>query len=688
MSGGVSGGEGLWRFLTPVTIFLAALLLFAVEPLIAKMILPWFGGSAAVWMACLLFFQAALLSGYLYAHLLVTRVSASWQPRVHIALLIIGLAFLPIIPAARWKPAGGEDPLMMILGLLSTTIGLPFLLLSSTTPLLTAWAARAGGAQFPLTRLYALSNLGSMLALVSYPILVEPLIATQSQALIWSALFTGFVLLGIAASWKLGRGRNSVLSVVSLPAPESEPRASFIDRLCWLLLPMMTSALLLSVTNHILRNIAAIPLFWVVPLALYLLSFVIAFDSPRWYVRHFWYFWFALFAGSMIYVMVGLFLLGHFLAQLAYFVAGFFVFTMVAHGELAALKPAPHQLSAYYLTIAAGGALGGFFIAVIAPLLFRGDIDLAVVLPLTVLLLIGVIFRRYPLTPDSPWPALALAMAMVLWMLDTGRLVKKEMDDFASAVFVERNFYGALRVEDLGMIRQLQNGNVIHGREFMDADRFSEPTSYYARDSGLGLALAELGKGGPLKVGVIGLGAGTIAAYGRQGDTFVFYEINPAVPEIAGTWFHFLGFSAAEKRIVLGDARLSLEREASQNFDLLAVDAFTSDSIPVHLLTEEGFAQYWRHLKPGGVLAVHVSNLYIDLAPVVAKAAEARGRVARLVASRDDGKEAVDMSDWVLVTKNADFFTTPALKTAAPVPIPDSVRLWTDNYSNLWRSLR
>ncbi|HWC64383.1 MAG TPA: fused MFS/spermidine synthase, partial [Rhizomicrobium sp.] len=320
--------------------------------------------------------------------------------------------------------------------------------------------------------------------------------------------------------------------------------------------------------------------------------------------------------------------------------------------------------------------------------LFRGDIDLALVLPLTVLLVIAVVFRRYPFTPASPWPALALALALILWMLDTGRLVQKERDDFASAVFVERNFYGALRVEDLGTIRQLQNGNVIHGREFLDADRFSEPTSYYARDSGLGLALAELGKNGPLKVGVIGLGAGTIAAYGRRGDSYVFYEINPAVPAIAGRWFHFLGFSPAEKRIVLGDARLSLERENPQNFDLLAVDAFTSDSIPIHLLTAEGFEQYWRHLKPDGVLAVHVSNLYIDLAPVVAKAAAARGRVARLVASRDDGKEAVDMSDWVLVTKNPDFFRRPALKTAASVPIPDSIRLWTDDYSNLWRSLR
>jgi hypothetical protein len=679
-----SDGQGFGRLLAPAVIFLAALLLFEVEPMIAKLILPWFGGSAAVWMTCLLFFQTMLLLGYLYAHLLVTRVSLRYQWRVHAGLLLVSLATLPIIPAAHWKPAGSENPQLLILGLLSATIGLPFLLLSSTTPLVTAWTARTGPVAFSLTRLYALSNLGSMIALLSYPVLVEPLIPTRLQALIWSVLFAGFAALGGVVSWLIGR------SVDVAPAEVQPPAAapSWHDRLYWLLLPMMSSALLLSVTNHILRNIAAIPLLWVVPLALYLLSLVISFDSPRWYVRSFWYLWFAVFSGSMIYVMVGLFLLQHFTLQLAYFAAGFFVCCMVCHGELAAFKPAPRHLSAYYLSVAAGGALGGLFVAVLAPLLFRGDIDLALILPLTALLVIQVAFRHWPLTPRSPWPALTLALVLTAWLTDTGRLIMKEKDDFASAVFVERNFYGALRVEDLGVIRQLQNGNVIHGKEFLDSGRLLRPTSYYGPQSGLGLALTELGKGGPIKVGVIGLGAGTIATYGRSGDVYRFYEINPAVPDIASRWFHFLPSSPADKKIVLGDARLSLERENPQNFDLLAVDAFTSDSIPVHLLTAEGFAQYWRHLKPDGVLAVHVSNLYIDLAPVVARAAEAQGRIARVVLSPDDAKNAVDLSDWVLVSRNASFFQRAALKGAVPVPIPDSIELWTDNYSNLWRSLR
>ena len=674
--------QGYWRFLVPATIFLAALLLFEVEPLIAKMILPWFGGSAAVWMACLLFFQGALLAGYLYAHLLTTRLSAAWQWRVHVALLVVSLACLPIIPSVHWKPMGNEIPLPLILGLLTATIGLPFLLLSSTTPLLTAWAP--GSSSQSLTRLYALSNLGSMLALLSYPVLIEPLIATRMQAVTWSGLYAAFVVLGIVASWRLRVTQRQKPPAAT--ATEAAP--SLADRLYWFALPMMASALLLAVTNHILRNIAAIPLLWVLPLALYLLSFVISFDSPRWYNRWLWYPWFALFTGTMIYVLVGLFLLQNFAAQLAFYAGGFFVCCMVCHGELASLKPAPRILSAYYLTIAAGGAAGGLFVAVIAPLLFRGDIDVALILPITVLLVIRVAFRRWPLTPASPWPALALAAVMIAWLLDTGRLVKKEIDDFASARFVERNFYGALRVEDLGDIRVLQNGNVIHGREYLDPARLSEPISYYAHDSGLALALTELGKNGPLRVGVVGLGSGTIAAYGRSGDSFTFYEINSAVRDIATSWFHFLDSSPAGKNIVMGDARLSLERQPPQNFDFVAVDAFTSDSIPIHLLTREGFAQYWRHLKPGGVLAVHVSNLYIDLAPVVALAAREDGKIARMVVSQANDEKALDLSDWMLISADPAFFQRPALAGAKPVPIPASIKLWTDDYSNLWRSLR
>lgn len=682
-----SPARDAWRFLAPATIFLAALLLFEVEPLIAKAILPWFGGSAAVWMACLLFFQAALLAGYLYAHLLARYCSPVWQTRLHIGLLIVSLSFLPILPSAGWKPAGSEDPLLLILGLLAGTVGLPFLLLSSATPLVTAWKLRApqSGPSYSLYRLYALSNLGSMLALLSYPVLIEPLIPLRLQGVIWSSLYAGFALLSIITAWYY---RHPAADLPAAQAEQEDARPSIVDRLFWFFLPLAASALLLAVTNHILRNIAAIPLLWVAPLALYLLSFVICFDSPRWYVRAIWYPLFALMAGAMIYVMVGVFLIQHFGGLLAFYAVGLYVCCIVCHGELAALKPSPRYLTSYYLCIAAGGACGGIFVAAIAPSFFNSDIDLALILPATALLVLRAAWRRLPRASDSVWAMLALAVLLVGWVVDTGRMARKVKVDIQDAKFLERNFYGALRVIDGGPIRLLRNGNIIHGREFLSPQRATEATSYYSPKSGLGLAVAQLQARGPIHVGIVGLGIGTIAAYGRTGDAYRFYEINPAVPDIARHYFRYLELCKAAWRIVMGDARLSLEREPPQKFDLLAVDAFTSDSIPMHLLTRESFALYWRHLKPDGVLAVHISNLYIDLGPVVAAAALADGKMARAVENPEDLKNGVDMSNWILITADKRFFDSPALKGARPIAVPASFRAWTDDYSNLWRSLR
>jgi len=677
---------GLLRFIVPATIFLGALLLFAIEPLIAKMILPWFGGSSAVWMVCLLFFQTALLCGYLYAHLLATAVPRRWQWRVHVGLLIVSLAWLPVIPAAHWQPTGSENPLPLILGLLSAGIGLPFLLLASTTPLLTAWRARQNPSASSLTRLYALSNLGSMIALISYPILIEPMLATRIQALSWSWAYAGFVLLGAAGAWRLNAAAPPWESFATVDEEAAPP--STLAMLFWLLLPMAAAALLLAVTNHILRNIAAIPLLWVTPLALYLFSFVVVFDSPRWYWRPVWYGWFAVTTGAMIYVMFGLFLVGSFLPQLFFYLAGFFVCCMVCHGELAALKPSPRHLSAYYLTIAAGGALGALLVAGLAPLLFKADFDTAILLPATVLLIVWVALRRWPPSLGRRLRNGLLVLILLALGMDTSHMVKQSTDDFATAIYAERNFYGALRVSDVGNTRILQNGNVVHGRELLGPKLAREPASYYGRKSGLGLAMTQLQNRGALKVGVVGLGAGTIAAYGRPGDSFTFYEINPAVPNIARNYFSFLSTSPGRWQIQMGDARLSLERAPAQHFDLLAIDAFTSDSIPVHLLTREAFAQYWRQLKPDGILAVHVSNLYIDLAPVVAAAAEADGKTARLVSYDGEEDKAEDRSDWVLITSDLAFFQGPVLSKADTVEIEPGPTPWTDDYSNLWRSLR
>jgi SAM-dependent methyltransferase len=688
--------ERFWPVLAATTIFLAAFLLFQVELLIAKLILPWFGGSAAVWLACLLFFQVALLCGYFYAHLLANRLTPEMQFRVHSVALIASLAFLPIIPSEFWKPSGGEDPLLLILGLLGGTIGLPFLLLSSATPLLQAWMARAsiaqspfpdGGARHAIYRLYALSNLGSMLALLSYPLLVEPWLPTRLQAWLWSAAYMIFAMLGMVAAW---RQRATTGRVSSRRTTPLELPAKFSGRCLWVLLPAAASALLLAMSNHVLRNVAAIPLFWVVPLALYLLSFIIAFDHPRWYLRPLWLVLFAVSALMLSRILIGILQPQDIRVLLALYSAGLFVFCMVCHGELARLKPAPQHLTSYYLSISAGGAAGGIFVALLAPMLFRADFDLMLLLPATAVVIIAAVWLSRPRATEA-MKARADLFILAGALLATGILAlamaRREYANFTDHVYLERNFYGPLDVQDTPIIRTLSNGNIVHGREYVSPGLYSEPISYYSRGSGVGTALIELGKNGPLHVGAIGLGAGAVAGYARPGDTYRFYEINPAVADIATRFFHYLEYCENACEVVLGDARLSLEREEPQQFDLLAVDAFSGDSIPAHLLTREAFDLYWRHLKPGGVLAVHTSNAYIDLPPVVALAAERGGKIARSITGPGDDV-SIDPSQWILVTANPAFFSGPLLGNANRIAVPPDLRAWTDDYSNLWRSMR
>ena len=463
-------------------------------------------------------------------------------------------------------------------------------------------------------------------------------------------------------------------------------------RAIWFLLALGPSALLLAITNYMLRNIAAIPLLWVVPLSLYLLSFIICFDNPRWYYRPLWYTLFAGVAGTMIYYVVGLFLAGNYIAQLAFYAGGMFVCCMVCHGELASMKPKPNHLTGYYLTIASGGAAGGLLIAAVAPFVFHDDYDLPLVLPAVALLAILVAWRRVPVSLPAWLRWNALVCVLYGWAFVTGHMALAARSDMSGNLLSLRNFYGPLRVtiqppaETLGEIIQLRNGNVVHGREFTAPERRCEPISYYARQSGIGIAIQEMGKAGSLKVGVIGLGAGIIAGYGRKDDRFRFYEINPLVRTVATGTFHYLS-CPGEHNLAMGDARLSLERDPPQQFDVLAVDAFTSDAIPVHLLTKEAFALYWRHLKPDGVLAVHVSNQYINLAPIVALAARESGKTAAIIATPDDPANAIDGSLWVLVTARPDFFSRPELKSAKAIETAGAIA-WTDDYSNLWRALK
>ncbi|MBX7201106.1 MAG: fused MFS/spermidine synthase [Rhodospirillaceae bacterium] len=665
-----------------LTIFLGAFLLFAVEPMIAKMILPWFGGSAAVWLTCLLFFQGALLAGYIYAHLLTSKLSARRQGRVHIALLVISLAVLPIIPADTLKPTGGGMPLLQILLVLSATIGLPFLLLASTGPLMQTWFARGAGPDASVYRLYSLSNIASLLALLSYPALVEPQFATHVQAWGWSAVYALFVLTAALAAW-----RSSHIEAAPEATDEVSEPVQSIDRLFWFLLSAVPSILLLAVTNYVLRNIAAIPLLWVMPLALYLLSFIICFDHPRWYDRPTWYLLLPMAFAVIVLSIVKPFLIDNFLVQLLGIGSAFFVCCMVCHGELASQKPAPAHLTSFYLTIGGGGVAGGLAVAAIAPILFNKDHDLAIALMMFSALVGAVAWKRWPVGAQRwvRWAGLAIAPAA--WPVLVWILVAPSQPWGVDLVLNARNFYGPLEVTSRPMnvkgdvVLELQNGNIMHGRQLSDPARACEPLSYYARGSGVGLAIAELGKAGPVKVGVIGLGAGTIAGYARPGDHVRFYEINPLVRDIATNVFSFL--KCGDTSVAMGDARLTLEREEPNNFDVLAIDAFSSDAIPVHLLTTETFDLYWKHLKPGGVLAVHVSNRFIDLVPIVGAAAERSGKTARLVFDESDETIGGSRSDWVLVTNGPEFFDaipTATEVTAAPRP-------WTDDYSNLWRAL-
>jgi len=680
--------ESSW-VLAGSTIFFGAFFLFQVEPLIAKAILPWFGGSAQVWTTCLLFFQTGLLCGYLYAHLLAERVPPYWQARVHITLLVLSLATLPIFPSELWKPEGSENPILMILGLLTATIGLPFFLLSATNPLVQSWLARSEN-KAPY-QLFALSNFGSMLALLSYPLVVEPMLPLHIQVWGWSIGYVLFIVLCSATAWRFRSNERTTL-VQAPAAPGDAPTWTEIG--LWFGLAALPSALLLAVTNFLLANVAAIPLFWIVPLALYLLSFIFAFGNLRWYWRPLWYEAFAVAVAAMIIGLSGFTSLNDY-RFLPLFTICLFVACLVCHGELASMRPKPRYLTSYYLIIAGGGAFGGLFVAAVAPLVFISNFELQIIVPFTGAIMIAAAWWRYRDTKRPNLRDLVFTVAMALLSGATSYMAVYTYRDLQRSVLLARNFYGALRVTDMAFAspdlarRQLLNGTIDHGEQFTSPEKRREPLTYYSRISGVGIALDELGKEGPVKVGVVGLGTGTIAAYCREGDTYRFYEINPIVPNIARTQFTYLTDCPTNPTVALGDARLSMEAETeSQQFDVLAIDAFVSDAIPVHLLTREANAVYWRHLKPDGILAVHVSNRYVDLEPIVGKGAMESGKEARIVSNPSDLIAGISGSTWVLVSSRPGFFEKEPLKNSERVPVPADFEAWTDDYTNLWRVFR
>jgi hypothetical protein len=688
MQNPASQNQAVPALLFAVTIFLSAFLLFEVQPMVGKIILPWFGGSAAVWTTCILFFQLLLLGGYIYADLTSRLLPPRAQGMLHAALLLLALFTLPLNPSSEFAQVGDGNPEWRIALVLGLSVGLPYFLLSTTGPLLQAWYARGGKQALPY-RMYALSNLGSMLALLSYPFLVEPNFMLGMQTRGWSWGFGAFAVLCAALSLRNVQFRAQIATTeVEPPAvPPTKATAAL-----WAALAACASVLLLAVTSHLTQNIAPIPFLWVLPLGLYLLSFILCFEGTRWYSRGPYVLALAICIGLVclavlegpshpeIWRLISLYSITMFFA------------CMVCHGELAALKPHPRYLTRFYLMLSLGGALGGTFVALIAPHVFRDTLELPIGIVAVIAVFLVVLYRdpHSPMYRGKGWPRWALAFALLLAV--AGMLGMGYVESARDAKVMLRNFYGWLKVEDSGSgtsaERTLTHGTITHGMQYLAPERARWPTTYYGRNSGAGLAVSELGTTGYVKVGVVGLGTGTFAAYGRKGDTFRFYDINPQVLVLATAEFTYLRDCEAKVDVVLGDARLSMAGEPSQQFDLLVLDAFSSDAIPVHLLTREAFALYFGHLSPRGVLAVHISNRYLDLKPVVKQAAQFFGREARLVDSEGIDYIGVYSSDWILVAQDPKIFESESLKLSAEKFETRPIRMWTDDFSDLYQILK
>ena len=799
MTGGRSSALAWWSALT---IFVSAFLLFQVQPVISKKILPWFGGSPAVWTTCVLFFQLVLLAGYAYAHWLIRYVPARRQGLVHLSLLVLAVLTLPITPGEYWKPADGSWPAMRILLLLAVKVGAPFFLASTTGPLVQAWFSQLYPGRSPY-RLYALSNVGSLAALLSYPLVIEPWLRVDTQGYWWSLAFVLFAgLIGYLAltMWKLSRPVEAELAEpaevegllvptkadkpASAPQNPSENPAleappSWWLRSSWLALAALGSTALLAITNHLCQDIAVVPFMWVIPLSLYLLSFILCFDSERWYQRRVWgpltillIAWLTAtlnfadvdeFAewiqkpvtpervagqpSSSIFpltyseindaIVLGLpenierglnwLLRSRALSwtglqldfasplkteEFAEYVVGIstawllvlFLICMVCHGELVKSKPRPKHLTSFYLSISAGGALGGLFVALICPLVFIHHFELSLAV------ICGWLVGFVALMNDGrqswlkgreilQWSA---AFVIVGGVLLVSKGIIEGVEDGVVATY--RNFYGTVTVKKLedeedptGSGLALYNGRIWHGFQYSEPSRRMEPTTYYVNNTGASLAVNQHPRrGGPMRVAVIGLGTGTMAVHGRKGDLFRFYDIDPKVVKVAREHFTYLDESDAKTEVVLGDARISLERElakGSSNYDLIVLDAFSGDAIPAHLLTDEAFAIYHRHLRrdgavPTGIVAIHISNRYLDLEPVVAAIAEKHGYDTHLVHT-DEGFAASDTgSDWCLVTQNQEFLNNVAVAPFGKPLAPKFKLLWTDQRTSLWSILQ
>lgn len=706
------------------TILLSAFLLFQVQPVISKMILPWFGGSTAVWTTCMLFFQVLLVAGYAYAHGLSQLKSRQLQMMIHVALIVVAAITLPITPSERFKPTDSSQPTLRILLLLTLNIGLPFFVLSATGPLVQAWYAVRYPGRSPY-RLYALSNIGSLGALVTYPFVFEPALDLPTQGSLWSGVFIGFGLCCAALAVAVSRLSPAAgIGGEQAGLPSESP--GWRNRQHWVWMPALASVMLLAVTQHVCQDIVVIPFLWIAPLSLYLLSFIICFDRESWYrPRLFAWMGFLLVAwvaalnlrydidsllqnsgftfkfsnvGNAVSVQIGSYLLL------------LFVLCMLCHGELVRRKPATDYLTSFYLLVSVGGAVGGLFVSLICPLLFESYLELPLAMTASLAFSLVIIVGQI-----LPWRSVAQLSAALLIGCGVGVFVKSQLAEYQrnvasfdavdkiqrQTIVARRNFFGVLRVvremrEENPHDNQLNlfHGKTLHGIQFTDEQRQLLPTAYYNENSGVGLMMKKYLKDQPVKVAVVGLGIGTLAAYGRRGDQFDFYEINPEVEQLANDYFTFLSKSAANVRVVPGDARLSLEKsEGTHDTDLLVVDAFSGDSVPVHLLTAEAIQVYLDHLKPNGIVAIHASTQHLRLIPVVVRLAEHHGIPCRIFTTRPAPEREVieDLATWILLTRNQQFLEDEEVKAKHQQPTGEDAQptsLWTDKFSALYEIVR
>ena len=738
-----------------ISMFVSSTLLFLVEPMIAKMLLPLLGGTPAVWNTCLVFFQVMLLAGYSYAYVTMKWLSRKAQIVVHVALVLIPLVIVSALPfhlPYGWEPPTHYSPVFWLLGVLLFTVGLPFFVLSSTTPVLQRWFGDTDHkhAHDPYF-LYAASNVGSLAGLLAYPILLEPLLRLSQQSRYWKSGYVVFVLMTVACAvlvWRRGgelapadANQTKDLSVV---APTKE---LWRQRLRWIVLAFVPSSLMIGVTTALTTDVPAIPLFWVLPLALYLISFVLVFAkrppiSHEWLIRREPFFILAALIPVVSQVKMPLVVL------LPIYLLGLFVVAMVCHGELARSRPRVDRLTEFYLWISVGGVIGGIFNSLVAPLVFRSVLEFPLVLIVAALLRPAIDIQ--PLTgakllwdrrKDWLLPmALGLCMAAAfLWIAHLGLKPSRALNillfgystlwclsfgkrplrfaagvtalflasllysgSFGHVLHTERSFFGVSRVTNdvSGRFRYLFHGGTVHGIQSLDPSRSREPLAYYTKSGPAGeIFRAEQTRMPRANVAVIGLGAGALACELGEQQTLTYYEIDPTVVRLAQNpeYFTFLSQCAPQSKVILGDARLKLRDAPDGKYGLIVLDAFSGDTIPMHLVTREALALYLRKLAPGGVLAFHISNLYLQLSPTLAALADDAHLVdfteddtAVSQQEIDDGKFP---SKWVVMARNGTDVAAllQDLSSSARwvrVQARPNARVWTDDYSNLLRIIK